>query len=241
MQISEDHGRASFPPAGLGGSASGSREVKICHMSTERTAPPPSARPATVLVGSYGTDLDAPAHSMLGLGGLFAEMAEQGVNAQALLQDTGVQPAQLDDPDSHLSHRQKIQILRNVQRISRIPDVGLRAGARQRLSDFGVYGYALVSSATFGDAVRLGIKHVRLAGPVLEKRWRVEGDLAIFEGHDVMALGEVLPLATEFWFRTRSSSSPHASSKRRCPRGNCCCPTLVRRMRQPTNRLSVAR
>ena len=169
-------------------------------MSTERTALPPTARPTTVLVGSYGADLDAPAHSMLGLGALFAEMAEQGVDAQALLQDTGVQPAQLDDPDSHLSHRQKIQILRNVQRISRIPDVGLRAGARQRLSDFGVYGYALVSSATFGDAVRLGIRHVRLAGPVLEKRWRVEGDLAIFEGHDVMALGEVLPLATEFWF-----------------------------------------
>ena len=136
------------------------KEVKIRHMSTERTTPPSIARPQTVLVGSYGADLDAPAHSMLGLGALFAEMAEQGVDARALLQDTGVQPAQLDDPESHLSHRQKIQILRNVQRLSRIPDVGLRAGARQRLSDFGVYGYALVSSATLGEAVGLGIRHV---------------------------------------------------------------------------------
>ncbi len=153
-----------------------------------------------VLVGSYGGDLDAPIHSMLGLGPLFAEMADQGVAPDVLLQGTGLLPAQLVDPQAHMSHRQKIAIFRNVLRLSRVPDVALRAGSRQRLSDFGVFGYALVSSATFGEAIRLGMKHVRLAGPVLEKRWRVEGDTAVFEGHDVLALGEVLPLATEFWF-----------------------------------------
>ncbi|MGR4869717.1 AraC family transcriptional regulator [Variovorax sp. LARHSF232] len=151
-------------------------------------------------VGSYGGDLDAPIHSMLGLGPLFAEMADQGVAPDVLLQGTGLLPAQLVDPQAHMSHRQKITIFRNVLRLSRVPDVALRAGSRQRLSDFGVFGYALVSSATFGEAIRLGMKHVRLAGPVLEKRWRIEGDIGIFEGHDVLALGEVLPLATEFWF-----------------------------------------
>ena len=158
-----------------------------------------SASPS-LLIGSYGRDLDVPAHSMLGLGALFAEMAEQGVPAAELLQGTGLAAAQLDDAQARMSHRQKIAIFRNVRRLSRVPDVALRAGARQRLSDFGVYGYALVSSATFGEAVHLGIKHVRLAGPVLEKRWRIEGTTAVFEGHDAMALGEVLPLATEFWF-----------------------------------------
>jgi len=127
-------------------------------------------------------------------------MAEQGVKAAQLLEGTGLQARQLDDAQARMSHRQKIAILRNVRRLSRVPEVGLRAGARQRLSDFGVYGYALASSATFGEAVQLGIQHVRLAGPVLEKRWRLEGDTAVFEGHDAMALGEVLPLATEFWF-----------------------------------------
>ncbi|MBS0441027.1 MAG: AraC family transcriptional regulator [Proteobacteria bacterium] len=145
-------------------------------------------------------NLASAVHSMLGLGALFAEMAEQGVAAEALLQGTGLHPGQLDDPRSQITQPQKVAIFRNVQRLTTVPEVGLRAGWRQRLSDFGVYGYALVSSRTFGEAVALGIKHVRLAGPVLEKRFRIEGDTAIFEARDVLDLDDMLPLATEFWF-----------------------------------------
>ena len=156
---------------------------------------------ATELVGIEGKDLEAAAaHSMLGLAALFAEMADQGVEAHALLQGTGLDPRQLNDPRARISIDQKITIFRNVRRLSPLPDVGLRAGARQRLSDFGVYGYALLSSTTFGDAVVLGVKHVKLAGPVLEKRFRIEGDKAIFYGRDVLELGDLLPMVTEFWF-----------------------------------------
>jgi AraC-like DNA-binding protein len=157
-------------------------------------------RSASELVASYGRDLEAAAHSMLGMGALFAEMAERGVAAKALLQGTGLDARQLDDAQTLISHQQKVTIFRNVLRLAPVPDIGLRAGARQRLSDFGVFGYALVSSRTFGDAVVLGMKHLRLAGPVLEKRFRIEGDTAVFEGRDVLDLGTVLPLATEFWF-----------------------------------------
>jgi len=142
----------------------------------------------------------SPAHDMLGLRALFSEMADHGIAPAALLQGTGLTPAQLDDAQARISPPQKITIFRNALRLSPMPDIGLRAGARQRLSDFGVYGYALVSSTSFGDAVMLGLKHIRLAGPVLEKRFRIEGDTAIFEGHDALDLGEVLPLTAEFWF-----------------------------------------
>lgn len=153
-----------------------------------------------VVVARENPHLQAAPHSMLGIRALFAEMADQGIEPAALLVSTGLVPAQLDDSKASLTLAQKIAIFRNVRRLSRVPDVGLRAGARQRLSDFGVYGYALVSSTTFGEAVLLGVRQVKLAGPVLEKRFRVEGDTAIFEGHDVLALDEVLPIATEFWF-----------------------------------------
>ena len=144
--------------------------------------------------------MENSAHSMLGLGALVAEMAEQGITAAALLQGTGLAPEQLADPKALMSTEQKITVFRNIRRLSSVPDVGLRAGCRQRLSDFGVYGYALISSATFGDAVLSGVRHVKLAGPVLEKRFRVDGDTAIFEGRDVLQLGDILPLSTEFWF-----------------------------------------
>jgi AraC-like DNA-binding protein len=152
------------------------------------------------LRSSYASDLETLSHSMLGLSSLFDEMAAQGVSRETLLVGTGVQPAALDDPQARMSHQQKLVLFRNVLRLSREPGVGLRVGQRQRLSDFGVYGYALSSSATLGEAIAFGIRHVKLAGPVLEKSFRVESGVAIFEGHDVIALGELLPLVSEYWF-----------------------------------------
>lgn len=152
------------------------------------------------VVGVYEEGSAATAHSMLALGALFAEMREQGIPAEALLRGTGLKASRLHDARASLSQAQKITVFRNAHRLSSRADVGLRAGARQRLSDFGVYGYALASSPTFGDAVALGVRHVKLAGPVIEKRFRIQGDMAVFEGRDMQPLGELLPLVTEYWF-----------------------------------------
>lgn len=178
-----------------------SKEVTILSNRTSTPEPPQAGTPARkTLSGRYANDLESLSHSMLGLAGLFDEMAGQGVSREALLAGTGIQATALDDPAARMSHQQKLQLFRNVQRLSREPGVGLRIGQRQRLSDFGVYGYALSSSATFGEGIAFGIKHVKLAGPVLEKSFRVENGVAIFEGHDVIALGDLLPLISEYWF-----------------------------------------
>jgi|tagenome__1003787_1003787.scaffolds.fasta_scaffold20989213_6 AraC-like DNA-binding protein len=150
--------------------------------------------------GAYGSAPDLVMHNMLGIGGLFEEMASYGISRTALVEHTGIQLDALDDPAARMTQQQKILLFRNVRRLSTNPGVGLLAGQRQRLSDFGVFGYALASSATLGEALTFGVKHVRLAGPVLEKSLRVEDDMAIFEGHDLLELGELLPLISEFWF-----------------------------------------
>ena len=59
--------------------------------------------------------------------------------------------------------------------------------------------------SALGDALAFGVRHIRLAGPVLEKSLRVEHDVAIFEGHDPFELGELLPLVSEFWFSSTHS------------------------------------
>ena len=96
------------------------------------------ARCADELIGSYGRELGVAVHSMLGLGALFAELAEHGIQPPALLQGTGLDERQLVDPQARIPQAQKVIIFRNVRRLSPVLDVGLRAGARQRLSDFGV-------------------------------------------------------------------------------------------------------
>jgi AraC-like DNA-binding protein len=165
------------------------------------------------ITARYGSDLGAPTHSMLGLAALVDSMGDLGVGPDALFEGTGIAPSAIADPEARISHLQKIALFGNVKRLSPEPAIGLIAGQRQRISDFGVFGYAVLTSATMADAVAFGIKHVRLAGPVLEKSFRIEGDVAMFEGHDVIALGPLLPLATEFWFSSIHALIGHVTER----------------------------
>ena len=142
---------------------------------------------------TLSTDLEPVSHSLLGMGALLAELQAQGVSAKALLHGSGLTERQFSHQQVRMSHGQRVTIYRNAQRLTTVAEVGLLAGQRQRLSDFGVYGYALASSLTVSDAVALGMRHIKLAGPVMEKRFRIDGDTAILEGRDVLHLGDLLP------------------------------------------------
>ncbi|MBT1510275.1 AraC family transcriptional regulator ligand-binding domain-containing protein [Bradyrhizobium sp. SRL28] len=83
--------------------------------------------------GAYGSASDLVTHSMLGIGGLFEEMASYGISRAALIANTGIELAALDDPAARMTHQQKILLFRNVQRLSPHAGVGLFAGQRQRL------------------------------------------------------------------------------------------------------------
>ena len=87
------------------------------------------------IVSPLSADLDAPTQSLLGLGALAAELAAQGVSVKDLFARTGVQPSHLEDPHARISHRQRLTIYRNARALAKHSDVGLRAGARQRISD----------------------------------------------------------------------------------------------------------
>ncbi|MDX1457192.1 MAG: AraC family transcriptional regulator [Marinobacter sp.] len=153
----------------------------------------------TTTTGSYGHALEVRQFTMLGLTALMKELEAQGVDPNVLLAGTGLPSSTINDPDTRISHQQKVQIFRNMHQSMREPDSGLRAGQRQRISDFGIYGYAVISSSTFGDAVEFGIRHVRLLGPVFDKSFHIEGGEGVFRGQQLMALGNLLPLASEFW------------------------------------------
>lgn len=152
-----------------------------------------------IAVGDEHPSFDLGAH-ILGLNSLLDEMLLQGHTLATLLEGTGICCDSTESATQHLSQYQKLRLFQNIQQLTTDPLVGIRAGQKQRLSDFGVYGYALYSSRNFKQAIELGIRHIKLAGPVLEKSFRIENDRAIFEGHDIIALGKLLPLVCEFWF-----------------------------------------
>jgi AraC-like DNA-binding protein len=137
--------------------------------------------------------------TLFGLNALFAEMADEGVSAREVLAGSGVHVRQLNDPRSLISRHQRLAIYRNAYRLAKRADVGLLAGARQRVSDFGIYGYAIASSPTLGAALDLCLKHLPHAGPVLQISSRIEGEVGILRSHDPWSVGDLLPFVAEFW------------------------------------------
>ena len=158
------------------------------------------------IVSPLSADLDAPTQTMLGLGALAAELAAQGVSVKDMFAGTGVQPGHLEDSQARISHRQRLTIYRNARALAKHSDTALRAGARQRISDYGIYGYAMVSSSTFGEALKFSVEHAAMAGPVvMQISLRVEDNTAILRSHGVEALGDLLPFTAEFWRSSMTS------------------------------------
>jgi AraC-like DNA-binding protein len=157
-------------------------------------------KPIKVLTPVLG-DPDAPTQILVGLGALAAELAAEGVSVRDLFARSGVDASQLEDAHARISHRQRLALYRNAKRLAKRSDIGLLAGARQRISDYGIYGYAMVSSRTFGDALLFSLDHVTMAGPAVRQiSFRIEGGTtAILRSHGLDTLGDLLPFAAEFW------------------------------------------
>jgi AraC-like DNA-binding protein len=144
-------------------------------------------------------ELEGSTQSLLGLTALAAELAAQGVSVTQLFEGSGLSPSQMEDPHARMSYRQRLMIYRNARRLAVRPDTGLLAGERQRISDYGIYGYALASSSTLREAIAFGVRFLRLAGPTFQVRYRVERGSAVLSSHGTQSLGDLLPFAAEYW------------------------------------------
>jgi hypothetical protein len=78
-----------------------------------------------------------------------------GCEASALLAGSGIGPADLGHADARITTQQELQVCANA--VARREDIGLELGRRMHVSCYGMLGYALLSSATLGDALRLAL------------------------------------------------------------------------------------
>jgi AraC-like DNA-binding protein len=129
-----------------------------------------------------------------GLRALVEDLQLQGISEAQLLRAAGLRTLV-----GALSSTQRIAVLRAAQELTNDPLTALRAGTRQQVGHFGVYGFALATSATFGDAFNFGRHNLDLAGSVLRISYRLEQGVGIMHSHNPQALGALLPFVAEFW------------------------------------------
>lgn len=118
------------------------------------------------------------------------ELSLEGIDTDVFLAGTGIAPAALRSPAARISRRQLLVAYRNAVRLSTNPALGLAVGKRLRLSAYGMYGYALVSSANLREALAFSIRYHELATPTVTMSLALDDDdgTAIFTMTD--AIGE---------------------------------------------------
>lgn len=88
-----------------------------------------------------------------------ALMQAKGHDAAAVLAGSGVDVAQLSDPDCLLDIAQAKAIVANMIALSGDQGIGLEAGRRTDLLDLGLVGYVIMSASSAHEAVRYWINY----------------------------------------------------------------------------------
>lgn len=96
---------------------------------------------------------------------IVAELAAQGHAASAALDGTGLTEAQLGLHTTKVSYRQLDRVVRNALGLTDDPAIALRVGQRMHVTAYGMYGYALLSSATYAEATTFSGRYIRVIGP----------------------------------------------------------------------------
>ncbi|GLZ28690.1 transcriptional regulator [Lentzea sp. NBRC 105346] len=108
-----------------------------------------------------GRPVDVSGQHPRGLAGVRAMLevgAEHGVPRETLLRDTGIAPG-----TDEVCGEQELRVAANlVAAIGPAPGLGLAVGQRVGLRAYGVWGFALLTSATLGHASDFGLRYLPL-------------------------------------------------------------------------------
>lgn len=117
-----------------------------------------------------------------------------GVPADAALAGTGLQRTDFQRAETRVSAQQQLSVCANALRLSPQADVALRAGLAARITQFGLYGYALLSSPTAREAVAMAMKYRALTAPLVGMSFTEGDDWVAWRFSDAYRLGERSPL-----------------------------------------------
>ena len=90
----------------------------------------------------------------------------EGWSSEALLAGSGIRAADLSRADTRITTNQEMRVCANAVALRR--EIGLELGQRMHVSSYGMLGYALLTSATLGDALRLALRYPALLGTLFE-------------------------------------------------------------------------
>ena len=120
----------------------------------------------------------------------------EGLSSEALLAGSGISAADLNRADTRITTNQEMLVCANAVALRR--DIGLELGRRMHVSSYGMLGYALLTSATLGDALRLALHYPALLGTLFELSLEEEDERIWLTAGDYRENPALAPFNVEF-------------------------------------------
>lgn len=121
------------------------------------------------------------------------------IDLEAALRGTEVDLVAIEHPRATIESGSLRTLIRNLIELSGQPDLGLVLGLRARISDFGLFGYAMMSCPTLGDAARLGMRFWGTTGAEVTFE-EIETDTKLYwRPREAFPLGDLWQFACERW------------------------------------------
>ena len=117
---------------------------------------------------------------------LVQSMEARGIRADISLAGTGI-----DLSLDRVTYQQRIDQLSNMLDLLGMNGAWLESPRTVSISDYGLLGYAMMSSATLEQAVQIAVKYHKLAGAMFELAFDVDGDEAILRIDHLLPGGRV--------------------------------------------------
>lgn len=122
-----------------------------------------------------------------------------GIDVQPCLQAAGLEVAVRTNSLREVSRKAYYSFIESVVDCSKIPSFGLAVGKNFGVADYGVLGYAFISSRTLGEALRTFLRFQQIVGSDggFREELRVEGDEAIIQVHSSQLRTELFRFEVE--------------------------------------------
>lgn len=127
-------------------------------------------------------------------------LSRRGVATETLLADTRIEPGCWRDPQARITAQDFEVVATRAMALSGEPWLGWELGASMTLSSHGFLGYAAMSSATLGEALELAVKYFRTRSTLVQLETFTDGDMAVMQINELLALGDLAPMIMESLF-----------------------------------------
>lgn len=117
----------------------------------------------------------------LGAQWLVRALGKKGITKERLLRDTGLNEKWLHQNQATISPENHLRIVENALDESGDPALGLNMGKTQNLTEFGFWGYAILSSKTLGEAARVTLQYWKITGSLVNIVKKSREDFEIWE------------------------------------------------------------